>query len=101
MTKTSTNMQWQNMANHQNGLVLSVLDPKLEGYKVSELYQWGMCMQLSAQGASSNTPVSKLGNKVKHLLLKLDEVYGKNTFTIHSKKEKTIQATMFQKTTTR
>eukprot|EP00957_Ditylum_brightwellii_P179437 13669331-Ditylum_brightwellii.AAC.1 len=64
MTKTPTEVQWQNMANFQNGVALLVLKPKLEGFEVSELYQWEMCVQLSAQGASSIMPVTKIGNKV-------------------------------------
>eukprot|EP00957_Ditylum_brightwellii_P054527 4130872-Ditylum_brightwellii.AAC.1 len=98
MTKTSTNAQWWNMANYQNGVVLLELDPKLKGHKVSELYQWEMCMYFSAQGASINTQVAKIGNKVKHLLLKLEEIHSKNTFTMCSKKEKKIQVTTFLKT---
>eukprot|EP00957_Ditylum_brightwellii_P076658 5827011-Ditylum_brightwellii.AAC.1 len=57
-----------------------------------------MCMQLSARGASSNTPVAEIGNNVKHLLSKLDEIYGKNMFTMDSKKEKRIQVAMLPKT---
>eukprot|EP00957_Ditylum_brightwellii_P057677 4373395-Ditylum_brightwellii.AAC.1 len=86
------------MANHQNGIALLVIDPKLEGYEVSKLYQWEMCVQFSAQGVSSDTSVAKVGNKVKQLLLKLDEIHGKNIFTVYSKKEKRIQVATFPKT---
>eukprot|EP00957_Ditylum_brightwellii_P208518 15357846-Ditylum_brightwellii.AAC.1 len=86
MTKTSTEAQWQNVANCQNGVALPMLDPKLEGFKVSELYQLEMCMQLSVQGMSSNMPVANIGNKVKHLLLELEGIYGKIMFTMCSKK---------------
>eukprot|EP00957_Ditylum_brightwellii_P126424 9637096-Ditylum_brightwellii.AAC.1 len=86
------------MANYQNDIALLVLDPKLEGYEISNLYQWEICVQLSTRGASINMPVSKFGNKVKHLLLKLEEICGKNAFTAHSKKEKRIQVETFPMT---
>eukprot|EP00957_Ditylum_brightwellii_P113673 8666959-Ditylum_brightwellii.AAC.1 len=86
------------MVNYQNNVALLVLDPKLVGNKVSKLYQWEMCIQLSAQGASSDMPVAKLGNKIKQLLQKLEEIHGKNTFTMYSKKEKRIQVATFPKT---
>eukprot|EP00957_Ditylum_brightwellii_P207373 15352685-Ditylum_brightwellii.AAC.1 len=95
---SSTEVQWRNAANCQNGIALLVLDPKLEGYEISKLYQWKMCVQLSARGASSNMPVAEIGNKVKHLLLKLEEIRGTNTLTMCSKKEKRIQVAMFPKT---
>eukprot|EP00957_Ditylum_brightwellii_P105385 8033756-Ditylum_brightwellii.AAC.1 len=66
MTKISADVQWWNVVNCQNGVALPVLDPKLEGYKVSKvskLYQCEMCVQLSAQGASIDMPVAKIGNK--------------------------------------
>eukprot|EP00957_Ditylum_brightwellii_P184701 14067575-Ditylum_brightwellii.AAC.1 len=61
-------MQWQNVANHQNGVAILELDPKLEGCKV------------------------------KLLLLKLEDIHVKNTLTVYSKKEKRIQVAMFPKT---
>eukprot|EP00957_Ditylum_brightwellii_P079718 6061071-Ditylum_brightwellii.AAC.1 len=76
MTDSATNTQWHSSAvNHQNGVVLLVLDPKLEGYETSELYQWEMCVQLSAQGATKETPTNKIRNKVKYLILKLEETH--------------------------
>eukprot|EP00957_Ditylum_brightwellii_P160597 12226160-Ditylum_brightwellii.AAC.1 len=63
MTKTSTEVQWWNVANCQNDIALPVLDPKLKGYEISKLYQWEMRVQLSAQGVSSDMPVAKTGNK--------------------------------------
>eukprot|EP00957_Ditylum_brightwellii_P165697 12614102-Ditylum_brightwellii.AAC.1 len=62
--KPSIERHWCNVANCQNGIALLVLDPKLEGYEISKLYQWEMYMQLSGRGASSNTPVTENGNKV-------------------------------------
>eukprot|EP00957_Ditylum_brightwellii_P086559 6585570-Ditylum_brightwellii.AAC.1 len=82
MTKTSTDAQWWNVGNCQNGVALLVLDPKLEGYKVSELYQWKMCLQLSARRASIGIQMAKTGNKVKHLLLKLEEVQKRKEDTV-------------------
>eukprot|EP00957_Ditylum_brightwellii_P200173 15259852-Ditylum_brightwellii.AAC.1 len=98
MTRTSTDAKWQDMANCQNGVALPMIDPKLEGYKVSKLYQWEIYVQLSAQRASINTPVAEIGNKVKHLLLTLEEIHRKNTFTMYCKKEKRIQVATFPKT---
>eukprot|EP00957_Ditylum_brightwellii_P142567 10861815-Ditylum_brightwellii.AAC.1 len=98
MTKISTDVQWQSVVNCQNGVVLLVLAPELERYEEFKLYQWEMCMQLSAQGASINMPEAKSGNKVKHLLLKLEEIHSKNMFTLYSKKEKRVQVALFPKT---
>eukprot|EP00957_Ditylum_brightwellii_P140640 10713885-Ditylum_brightwellii.AAC.1 len=98
MTKSSTEVQWCNVANYQNGVTLPVLDPKLEGYKISELHQLETCVKLSARGASSNTSVAEIGNKVKHLLLKLEEIHGKNILTMQSKKENRNQVATFSKT---
>eukprot|EP00957_Ditylum_brightwellii_P080637 6133179-Ditylum_brightwellii.AAC.1 len=70
MPDSAAPQQWRsNLVNHQNGVALLVLDRKLNGYKVIELYQWEMCVQVSARGATSNCPMNKIGNKVKHLLL--------------------------------
>eukprot|EP00957_Ditylum_brightwellii_P169935 12934798-Ditylum_brightwellii.AAC.1 len=63
MTKSSTEVQWCNAENCQNSVTLPVLDPKWEGYEISELYQWEMCVQFSARGTSSNKPVAEIGNK--------------------------------------
>eukprot|EP00957_Ditylum_brightwellii_P080826 6148352-Ditylum_brightwellii.AAC.1 len=81
MPNSAMLQQWHsNPVNHQNGVALLVLDLKLNGYEITELYQREMCVQLSAQGATSNYPVNKIGNRVKHLLLKLVETHGDNTF---------------------
>eukprot|EP00957_Ditylum_brightwellii_P182051 13869541-Ditylum_brightwellii.AAC.1 len=60
MMLVSQQAQWRNVANQQNGVVLLVLDPKLDGYKVAELYQWEMCVQLTVCGASEKTPVTNI-----------------------------------------
>eukprot|EP00957_Ditylum_brightwellii_P035531 2693842-Ditylum_brightwellii.AAC.1 len=96
MPDSAAPQQWcSNPVNHQNGVALPVLGPKLNGYKVTELYQWEMCNQLSACGATSNCPVNKIGNKVKHLLLKLVKTHGNNTFTVYSEKEKCFKVATF------
>ena len=83
MPDSAAQQQWRsNPVNHQNGVALPVLDTKLNRYEVTELYQWEMCVQLSARGATSNCPVNKIRNKVKHLLLKLVETHGDNTFMV-------------------
>eukprot|EP00957_Ditylum_brightwellii_P023696 1788633-Ditylum_brightwellii.AAC.1 len=96
MPNSAALQQWSlNLVNHQNGVALPVLYPKLNRYEVTELYQREMCVQLSARGATRNCPVNKIGNKVKHLLLKLVETHGDNTFTVHSKKEKCLKVATF------
>eukprot|EP00957_Ditylum_brightwellii_P083255 6330127-Ditylum_brightwellii.AAC.1 len=88
--------QWcSNPVNHQNGVALLVLDLKLNGYEITELSQWEMYVQLSTQGETNNYPVNKIGNKVKHLLLKLVETHGDNTFTVYSEKEKCLKVATF------
>eukprot|EP00957_Ditylum_brightwellii_P018749 1408838-Ditylum_brightwellii.AAC.1 len=62
---------------------------------LTELYQWETCVQLSARGATSNCPVNKIGTKIKHLLLKLVETHGNNTFTVYSEKEKCLKVATF------
>ena len=89
------------MTNRQNGVALPVLNPKLDSYKVAELYQWEMCVQLTVCGASEKTPVTNIGNKIKHTILHLEGIHGKNTFTIYSKNEKCVQVETFPKTPNR
>eukprot|EP00957_Ditylum_brightwellii_P136674 10422536-Ditylum_brightwellii.AAC.1 len=96
MLNSATSQKWRsNPVNHQNCVALLVLDPKLNGYEITELYQWEMCIQLSAQGATSNYPVNEIGNKVKHSLLKLVKIHGNNTFTVYSEKEKHLKVATF------
>ena len=71
------------------------MDLKLNGYEVTELYQWAMCIQLSARGATSKGPVNEIVNKTKHLLLKLVKTHGNNTFTVYSEKEKHLKVATF------
>ena len=100
MPNSAASQQWRsNPVNHQNGVALLVLDLKLNGYKVTELYQWAMCIQLSVQGATSNCPMNEIGNKAKHLLLKLVKTHGNNTFTVYSEKEKHLKVATFPNNT--
>eukprot|EP00957_Ditylum_brightwellii_P138519 10558451-Ditylum_brightwellii.AAC.1 len=101
MMAASQQAQWHNAANQQNGVALPVLDPKLDGYKVAEWYQWEMCLQLTLHGAPEKTLVTDIGNKIKHMILHLEETPGKNTFTIYSKNDKRIQVETFPKTPNR
>eukprot|EP00957_Ditylum_brightwellii_P194224 14792433-Ditylum_brightwellii.AAC.1 len=96
MPDSATLQQWRsNLVNYQNGVALLVLDPKLNEYEITELYQWEMCIQLSAQGATSNYPVNEIENKVKHLLLKLVETHSNNTFMVYSEEEKRLKVATF------
>eukprot|EP00957_Ditylum_brightwellii_P001750 134496-Ditylum_brightwellii.AAC.1 len=100
MPDSAAPQQWRsNPVNHQNGFALLVLDPKLNGYEITELYQWEMHIQLSAQGATSNYPVNEIGNEIKHLLLKLVETRGNNIFTVYSEKEKRLKVATFSNDT--
>ena len=42
-----------------------------------------------------NNLVNEIGNKVKHLLLKLVKTHGNNTFTVYSEKEKHLKVATF------
>eukprot|EP00957_Ditylum_brightwellii_P041206 3119021-Ditylum_brightwellii.AAC.1 len=57
MASSAKTVQWHNgMQNHQNGHLLPVLDPKVTGYEVVELFQWEMCLQFHSRGASMKVP---------------------------------------------
>eukprot|EP00957_Ditylum_brightwellii_P005829 443327-Ditylum_brightwellii.AAC.1 len=45
----------------------------------------------------NDTPVNEIGNKFKHLTLKLKEAHGNNTFMVYSEKEKHIKVATFPK----
>eukprot|EP00957_Ditylum_brightwellii_P094077 7162620-Ditylum_brightwellii.AAC.1 len=96
MPNSAAPQQWcSNPVNHHNVVALPVLDLKLKRYEITELYQWEICIQLSARGATSNCPVNEIGTKVKHLLLKLVETHSNNTFTVYSEKEKRLKVATF------
>eukprot|EP00957_Ditylum_brightwellii_P035345 2680923-Ditylum_brightwellii.AAC.1 len=60
MMVASQQVQWRNVTNWKNGVALSMLDPKLDGYKVAELYQWELCLQLTVRGALEKTLVTDI-----------------------------------------
>eukprot|EP00957_Ditylum_brightwellii_P072105 5481150-Ditylum_brightwellii.AAC.1 len=97
MMTSSQQAQWHNAANQQNGVTLPVLHPKLEGYEVAELHQWEMCVQMLVHGVSENPPVAEIGNKVKYMILHLEEIHGKNKFMLYSEHEKRVQVATFPK----
>eukprot|EP00957_Ditylum_brightwellii_P116139 8859723-Ditylum_brightwellii.AAC.1 len=101
MMVVSKQAQWRTRTNQQNGVALTLLDPKLDSYEVAKLYQWEMCLQLTVRGAQGKTLVTNIGNKIKHMILHLEETHVKNTFTIYSESKKHIQVETFPKTPNR
>eukprot|EP00957_Ditylum_brightwellii_P106845 8151462-Ditylum_brightwellii.AAC.1 len=74
MTKDGKHVKWQTgVQNHQNGKPRPVLDPQIEGYNPVELYQWEMCVQVLSRRASTKHPTSDVRNKLKSLVIKLQE----------------------------
>eukprot|EP00957_Ditylum_brightwellii_P105015 8004439-Ditylum_brightwellii.AAC.1 len=79
MTNNGKHVKWQNgMQNHHNGELLPVLDPQIEGYKPVELYQWEMCVQFYSRGALTKNPMAEVGDKIKSLVINLQEIHGKD-----------------------
>eukprot|EP00957_Ditylum_brightwellii_P093983 7155970-Ditylum_brightwellii.AAC.1 len=96
MTEDSKHIKWQNgVQNHQNGEPLPVLDPQIEGYKSVELFQWEMCVQFSSRGTSTKHPMSDVRDKLKSLIIKLQEVHRKEKFLLFTEKGKRIKIKMF------
>eukprot|EP00957_Ditylum_brightwellii_P021966 1656861-Ditylum_brightwellii.AAC.1 len=59
MTKNGKHVKWQNgVQSNQNGKLLPILEPQIEGYKPVELFQWEMCVQFSSRVASKKHPTS-------------------------------------------
>eukprot|EP00957_Ditylum_brightwellii_P023450 1769989-Ditylum_brightwellii.AAC.1 len=87
MTKDGKHVKWQNgVQNHQNGKTLPVLDPQIKGYDPAELYQWEMCVQFLSRRASMKHPWSDVKDKLKSLVIKLQEAHGKEKFLIFTEK---------------
>eukprot|EP00957_Ditylum_brightwellii_P172274 13115142-Ditylum_brightwellii.AAC.1 len=64
MTASDKQIQWRNaVQNHQKGLPLPVLDPKMASCEVIELYQWEMYIQFYSHGASTKIPTVDVGDK--------------------------------------
>eukprot|EP00957_Ditylum_brightwellii_P200775 15305060-Ditylum_brightwellii.AAC.1 len=59
MANNGKHVKWHNgFQNHQNGALLPMLDPQIEGYKPVELFQWEMCVQFSLRETSMKNPTS-------------------------------------------
>eukprot|EP00957_Ditylum_brightwellii_P099399 7571994-Ditylum_brightwellii.AAC.1 len=76
MTNNGKLIKWHNaVKNHQNGALLPVLDPQIERYEPVELFQWEMCIQFSSRGVSMKNPMSDVRDKIKSLVIKLQEMH--------------------------
>eukprot|EP00957_Ditylum_brightwellii_P037117 2809454-Ditylum_brightwellii.AAC.1 len=96
MTKDSKHVKWQNsVQNHQNGKLLPVLDPHIEGYDPVELYQLEMCVQCLSHGASTKHPTSDVQDKLKSLVMKLQEAHGRERFLLFTEKGERIKIETF------
>eukprot|EP00957_Ditylum_brightwellii_P050693 3843078-Ditylum_brightwellii.AAC.1 len=58
--------------------------------------QWHLST-LSGEGVAKETPVNEIGNKVEHLILKLEVTHRDNTFMIYVEKEKRIKVATLPK----
>eukprot|EP00957_Ditylum_brightwellii_P107650 8212550-Ditylum_brightwellii.AAC.1 len=76
-----------NMQNHQNDEPLPVLNPQIEGYKPVELYQWKICVQFYSRGALTKYAMADVGDKIKSLVIKLQEFMKKTKFCCSQRKE--------------
>ena len=87
MIKDGRHVKWHNgVQNHQNGKPLPVLDPQINEYDPAELYQWEMCVQFSSCRASMKHPTSDVKDKLKSLMIKLQEAHGKEKFSLFTEK---------------
>eukprot|EP00957_Ditylum_brightwellii_P138567 10562087-Ditylum_brightwellii.AAC.1 len=87
MTNNSKRVKWHNgIQNCQNGEPLPVRDPQIEGYKPVELFQWEMCIQFLSHGASMENPMSDVRDKIKSLIIKSQEMHGKDKFFLFTEK---------------
>eukprot|EP00957_Ditylum_brightwellii_P206230 15347450-Ditylum_brightwellii.AAC.1 len=90
--------QWQDgVQNHQNGEPLLVLDPNVNGYESIKLYQWEMCMQFHSRGASDKVPTINVGDKIKNFIVKLQEMHGKDKFSVFTEDGKIVKLKSFLK----
>eukprot|EP00957_Ditylum_brightwellii_P009712 732143-Ditylum_brightwellii.AAC.1 len=60
-----------------------------------ELFQWEMCVQFSSRRASMKNPTSDVRDKIKSLVIKLQEMHGKDTFLLFTEKGKRIKIKTF------
>eukprot|EP00957_Ditylum_brightwellii_P056689 4296283-Ditylum_brightwellii.AAC.1 len=92
MSTSAKKVHWHNgVQNHQNVQLLLVLDPKIDGYETIQLYQWEMCVQFHSQGASEKGPMVDVGDKIRSMIVKLQETYRKEKLLMFSKDGKLIQ----------
>eukprot|EP00957_Ditylum_brightwellii_P141975 10816273-Ditylum_brightwellii.AAC.1 len=96
MTKDGKHVKWQNgVQNYQNGKRLPVLVPQIKGYDPVELYQLEMCVQFLSHRASTKHPMSDLRDKLKSLVIKLQEVHGREKFLLFMENEERIKIETF------
>eukprot|EP00957_Ditylum_brightwellii_P078141 5940905-Ditylum_brightwellii.AAC.1 len=96
MTNNGKHIKWHNgVQNHQNDAPLPVLDPQIEGYEPVELFQWELCIQFSLCGASMKNPMSDVRDKIKSLVIKLQEMLGKHKCSLFTEKGKRIKVKTF------
>eukprot|EP00957_Ditylum_brightwellii_P007665 579503-Ditylum_brightwellii.AAC.1 len=98
MQLSAKQVQWQNgVQNHQNRESLPALNPKINGYESTELFQWEMCLQFHSRGVSKKFPTIDVGDKIKKIIVKLQETHTKDKFSIFIKDGKIIQLEAFPK----
>eukprot|EP00957_Ditylum_brightwellii_P150292 11445711-Ditylum_brightwellii.AAC.1 len=96
MTNGSKHVKLHNSIwNHQNGASLPVLNPQIEGYKPVELFHWEMCIQFFLHGTSMKNPTSDVRDRIKSLVIKLQEMHGKDNILLFTKKGKRIKIKTF------
>eukprot|EP00957_Ditylum_brightwellii_P030885 2340304-Ditylum_brightwellii.AAC.1 len=96
ITEDGKHVKWQNgVQNQQNSKLFQVLDPQIEGYKPVELLQWEMCVQILLRSASTKHPTSDVRDKLKNLIIKLQEVHGKENILLFTEKGKRIKIKAF------
>eukprot|EP00957_Ditylum_brightwellii_P207457 15353077-Ditylum_brightwellii.AAC.1 len=96
MTNNGKHVKWyNNVQHHQNGEPLPVLDPQIKGYEPVELFQWEMCVQFSLRGVLTKHPTSDVRDKLKSLVIKLQEMHGKDKFLLFTEKGERIKIETF------
>eukprot|EP00957_Ditylum_brightwellii_P027832 2104161-Ditylum_brightwellii.AAC.1 len=95
MTNVGKHVKWHNsVQNHQNGEPRPVLGPQIEGYGPVELFQWEMCVQFLLCVALTKHPTSDVRDKIKSIIIKLQEMHGKDKFLLFTEKGKRIKIKM-------
>eukprot|EP00957_Ditylum_brightwellii_P066046 5010201-Ditylum_brightwellii.AAC.1 len=92
MTKDGKHVKLQNgVQNHQNSELRPVLDSQIDSYKPVELFQWEVCVQFLSHGASRKHPTSDVRDKLKNIIIKLQEAHGKEKFLLFTEYGKRIK----------